>query len=159
MKKLMLTTAMSLMLAGTAMAEEKVIIYEDGAQKNVTLQPYDTAPGMALVAPEVEFEGYERIPAGEYAALTADKFEGANVYGIQGEEVGEIDELILTADGKIDRVVLEVGGFLGIGEREVAVPFDRLTIMRKADDPNDFRVYIDSTQERLEALPEFEDLD
>ena len=156
MKKLIIATALSTLMAGSAFADSAVIIYDEGAQKNATLRDYDMTPSTALVAPEITYEGYERVPVAEYTALTADKLDDANVYGLNGEEIGEIDELILSADGKIDRVVLEVGGFLGIGEREVAVPFDRLTVLRRTGVADDFRIYMDSTQERLEALPEYE---
>lgn len=158
MKKLIIAAATSTLMAGAAFAQTQtpVIVYDEGAQKNAVIGDYDMAPATALTAPEVTYEGYERFPVAEYNTLTADKLDDANVYGINGEEVGEIDELILTADGKIDRVVLEVGGFLGIGEREVAIPFDRMTILRRTGVADDFRIYVDSTQERLEALPEYQ---
>ena len=156
MKKLIIATAVTTMMAGTAMAETPVVVFDEGVQKNAVVKDYDMAPATALTVPEVEYEGYERFPVAEYNTLTADKLDDANVYGLNGEEIGEIDEIILTADGQIDRVVLEVGGFLGIGEREVAVPFDRMTILRRTGVADDFRIYIDSTQERLEALPEYE---
>ena len=156
MKKLVIATALTTMMAGTAMAETPVVVFDEGVQKNAVVKDYDMAPATALTVPEVEYEGYERFPVAEYNTLTADKLDDANVYGLNGEEIGEIDEIILTADGQIDRVVLEVGGFLGIGEREVAVPFDRMTILRRTGVADDFRIYIDSTQERLEALPEYE---
>lgn len=155
MKKLITAAALSTLMAGAAYAQN-AIVYDDGMQRNATITDYDMTPSTALVAPEVEYEGYERFPVAEYNTLTADKLDDANVYGINGEEIGEIDELILTAEGQIDRVVLEVGGFLGIGEREVAVPFDRMTILRRTGVADDFRIYMDSTAERLEALPEYE---
>lgn len=58
---------------------------------------------------------------------------GARVYGSGDEDVGEIGELLLTDDGKLDRAVIDVGGFIGIGEKPVAVNLDELTIMQKGD--------------------------
>ena len=158
MKKLILAAAATTLMAGTAIADTKVLIYEDGQAVERNLRDYDTAPSMALVRPEMTYEGYTPLTDAEYGELTADRLDDATVYGANNEEVGEIDELILAADGKmIDRVVLEVGGFLGIGEREVVVPFDRMNILR--GEAGDFRIYVDSTQERLEALPEYEAYD
>ena len=45
----------------------------------------------------------------------------------QNETVGEVDDLILSRTGKIQYVVLSVGGFLGIGDKLVAVPFNYIT--------------------------------
>jgi hypothetical protein len=104
-----------------------------------------------LVRPEVTREGYK---AAEAAELTADKLEGARVYGPGDEEVGEINKLILDSSGQIERVVLDVGGFLGMGERQIAVTLDELNIVRTGDS-NEFRVFIDSNQTNLKAQPEY----
>lgn len=104
-----------------------------------------------LVRPEVTREGYK---ATEAAELTADKLEGARVYGPKDEDVGEINRLVLNSKGQIDRVVLDVGGFLGMGERQIAVTLDELTIVR-ADGGDDFRVYVDANKANLEAQPEY----
>ena len=106
-------------------------------------------PGMLV---PVEREGYAMV---ETSALTADMLEGTRVYGVNDEDVGEVGEILLDDSGKVKDVVLDVGGFLGLGEREVAVPMDRLQILRN-DAGDDVRIYIDATQDALEALPEYE---
>jgi sporulation protein YlmC with PRC-barrel domain len=54
------------------------------------------------------------------------KLLGVDVYNEANEKVGDIEELILDKSGKIEHVVLGVGGFLGMGEHYVAVAFDKL---------------------------------
>jgi sporulation protein YlmC with PRC-barrel domain len=54
------------------------------------------------------------------------KLIGVNVYNDNNEKIGDINELIVDKSGKIDEVVLGVGGFLGMGEHYVAVPMDKL---------------------------------
>lgn len=103
-----------------------------------------------LTAPTVTRDGYE--PA-EMEQLTSEMLTGARVYGSDDEDIGEIGELLLTSEGTIDRAIIDVGGFLGLGERHVAVTLEELTILQ-AD--GDVRVYIDATQEALEAQPEYE---
>jgi sporulation protein YlmC with PRC-barrel domain len=49
-----------------------------------------------------------------------------NVYNAQNEKIGDIKELMLKKDGNIDSVVIGVGGFLGIGERDVAVKWSEI---------------------------------
>jgi sporulation protein YlmC with PRC-barrel domain len=54
------------------------------------------------------------------------KLIGVDVYDEANEKVGDIEELILDKSGKVEHVVLGVGGFLGMGEHYVAVAFDKL---------------------------------
>ncbi|PVH29151.1 PRC-barrel domain-containing protein [Pararhodobacter oceanensis] len=105
-----------------------------------------------MMAPSIEREGYRTVTIDD---LTTEDLTGARVYGVGDEDVGEISELIVSTDGVIEEAAIDVGGFLGIGEHTVAVSFDELTVIR-ADDGGDLRVYIDSSQEALEAQPEYE---
>ena len=54
------------------------------------------------------------------------KLIGVDVYNEANEKIGNIEELILDKSGKVEHVVLGVGGFLGMGEHSVAVAFDKL---------------------------------
>ena len=56
----------------------------------------------------------------------ASKLIGVNVYNGQNEKIGDIKELMVDKDGKLANVVIGVGGFLGMGERDVAVKFSEL---------------------------------
>ena len=97
-----------------------------------------------LTAPAVEREGYANATADEVAALTAEDLEGSYVYGANDETVGEIGALVMGDNGEVGQVVINVGGFLGIGEKPVAVTWDELQIMKNAEG-DDFRIYIDSS--------------
>jgi len=54
------------------------------------------------------------------------KMIGVNVYNESNEKLGSIDELIMNKEGKIDKVIVGVGGFLGVGQHDIAVNFDQL---------------------------------
>jgi sporulation protein YlmC with PRC-barrel domain len=54
------------------------------------------------------------------------KVIGVNVYNENNEKIGDIEEIIIDKSGKVDNVVLGVGGFLGMGEHYVAVPMEKL---------------------------------
>jgi len=56
----------------------------------------------------------------------ASKLVGVNVYGPNDAKVGDINEVIIDRDGKVAAVVIGVGGFLGIGEKNVALPYASL---------------------------------
>jgi hypothetical protein len=65
---------------------------------------------------------------------------------------------LATENGEqISYAIVNVGGFLGIGQRQVAIPFDALQL-QTGEDENDYAFYLDANQEQLEALPEV-DLD
>jgi sporulation protein YlmC with PRC-barrel domain len=60
----------------------------------------------------------------EYSAY---KLVGVNVYNQGNEKIGEVKDVLLIAKaGKADKVILSVGGFLGLGERYVAIPYDQI---------------------------------
>ena len=56
----------------------------------------------------------------------ASKLRGLDVYNNSNEKIGDIREVLLNRDGKAEAVVIGVGGFLGIGERDVALPFSAI---------------------------------
>lgn len=103
-----------------------------------------------LKRPNVAREGYAET---DYSVLTADKLEGARLYGVEDEDVGEVETLIVDDSGKITHVLADIGGFLGMGEHTVKLAFEELQIINNAD-ATDFRIYVDSTEEQLEKLPE-----
>lgn len=126
----------------------------DTAETKVTAKS-EMASDLALMRPVMERDGYVEIAQMEVEQLTADKMQGAYVYGANDETVGEIGELLLDDSGKISQAVINVGGFLGLGEKPVAVSFEKIQIL-KGVDGDAYRFYIDSTEEKLEALPEYE---
>lgn len=75
---------------------------------------------------------------------------GTEVYSSRGDEVGEIERVLRDENGQIDEVVVEFGGFLGLGDEEVVVPQDRVRM-----EPGNDRVIVEMTEEELEQLPEY----
>lgn len=105
------------------------------------------------------YEG--QATGGFYAAdpnqILATRFIGANIYsgtGDDAEVVGDVNDIIMTPDGRAVAVITGVGGFLGIGEKEVAVSMDSLT-WRKDADGNDTLVG-QFAKADLEAAPAFD---
>lgn len=56
----------------------------------------------------------------------ASKLMGVDIYGPNNEKVGDVTEVIVDRSGRIDSVTVGVGGFLGIGTKDVAIPFDQI---------------------------------
>jgi PRC-barrel domain len=80
-------------------------------------------------------------------------FLGAIVRNPAGEPVGDVNDLIFDSGGKISTVVLGVGGFLGMGEKNVGVPFTALTMSAGADGAR--MIVVPLTKDQLKAAPVF----
>ncbi|WP_029029626.1 PRC-barrel domain-containing protein [Salinarimonas rosea] len=84
---------------------------------------------------------------------TADDLDDVEVWGANGEEIGEVEEVVVGADGT-HYIVLEVGGFLGIGDDDVAIPMDRF-----AARGDEGLVLVSMTEDELEQMAEYEEGD
>jgi sporulation protein YlmC with PRC-barrel domain len=84
--------------------------------------------------------------------VRASAFIGEDVTNGKGERVGTVDDLIVSDGDRVFYAVLSVGGFLGVGEKLVAVPFEELKIGTK--DVGGLIMY-DTTKEKLKAQPSF----
>ncbi|MGR3407223.1 PRC-barrel domain-containing protein [Roseovarius indicus] len=89
--------------------------------------------------------------------LTAEELEGVSVYGAEDDRLGEISNLVLTDDGKISEVIVDVGGFLGLGEKPVALPFEDLELRRSDDSmTGGLRATTGYSSEDLEGMDSWE---
>jgi len=84
--------------------------------------------------------------------VRASEFIGENVTNGKGEKVGTVDDLIVSQGDRVFYAVLSVGGFLGVGDKLVAVPFEELRIGAK--DVEGLVMY-DTTKKKLMAQPAF----
>jgi len=66
----------------------------------------------------------QSVQGGE--AWRASKLKGLNVYNDQNEKLGDISELLIDKSGKVEGVVIGVGGFLGMGEHDIKVEMSKL---------------------------------
>jgi sporulation protein YlmC with PRC-barrel domain len=86
--------------------------------------------------------------------LKVSKLIGAKVVNSQGETIGEVDDLLVTAGQT--RLVLSVGEFLGMGGHAVSVSLEQVSLERQRDDRDELRVSVGMTKDQLKALPEYE---
>jgi sporulation protein YlmC with PRC-barrel domain len=82
--------------------------------------------------------------------ISIDDLEEMEIYGPNGEEVGEVDAVLVDAAAQPVAVAAEVGGLLGMGEQDVVIALDQLT-----QDGDHLKVNL--TKEQIGALPEFDD--
>jgi PRC-barrel domain len=88
-------------------------------------------------------------------SILASTLIGSTVYSPANETVGDINDLIVGLDGKVQGVVIGVGGFLGLGEKDVAVKMDQITVQPEDANKSNVRLILNSTKADLEAAPEF----
>jgi sporulation protein YlmC with PRC-barrel domain len=99
------------------------------------------------------------------------KFKGTDVLGPDNAKVGSVNDLLFDKSGKIDGLIVGVGGFLGIGEKNVAidlsafqvVPYNTGTTgtsansaMSSDNDPTHVNLKVSWTKDQLKAAPDFQ---
>lgn len=85
--------------------------------------------------------------------LLASNIIGTTVYGGADENLGEINDLLVDRSGNVVAAVIGVGGFLGIGEKDVAVPFQAVEMSRTTD--GNQRLVLRKSKDELKSAPTF----
>jgi sporulation protein YlmC with PRC-barrel domain len=80
--------------------------------------------------------------------IRASKMIGSTVYDMQNRKIGKVDDLVLDKDGRVAAVVIDVGSFLGVGGKTVAVQMSDI----KSDNN---RLTLDRTKEQLQQMAEY----
>ncbi len=83
------------------------------------------------------------------------KLIGADVYGLDNAKIGDINDVLIGSNGNVQAVVVGVGGFLGVGEKNVAIPFDALSITRKTNSASIEKVTVTYSKDDLKNAPKF----
>lgn len=95
------------------------------------------------------------VPEQNQSEVLGTDFIGTQVVSKDKQPLGKIANLVFDQNGRIELAVLSIGGFLGIGDKEVAIPFAALT----SDQLNKKHVFlIDLTKDQLKAAPAFKTL-
>ena len=114
-------------------------------------------PAASPATPSAASKTTVASPAGTLAVATvkldsgwrASKLIGAAVHNEQNQQIGTVDDLILTNENKVVVAVISVGGFLGIGGKLVAVPYDQIRMEQARP------VLAGASKDALNALPSF----
>jgi len=103
------------------------------------------ATGTALAAAEL----MTSIPSDSF---TVTDWYKQNVYDPNNNKIGEVMDVLVSPDGRVSSVIVGVGGFLGAGEKDVAVNFDAIKKTTKNDT---IRLTMDATKDALKSAPGF----
>jgi sporulation protein YlmC with PRC-barrel domain len=120
-KRMSLACAASLLMAGTALAQT-------GTAPADTSAPTMSAPALnAGASASSSASNGKFVTEQKTGEFRVSKFVGLNVYGADNQKIGDVNEILIDVSGNAQAAVIGVGGFLGIGEKNVAVPFSSLT--------------------------------
>ncbi len=140
--------------AGSVLAEKPIGLDNDSQQKS-TQGDMNSGP-MAKGGQQsgMQHRGYmDAVPTN---GTHASNLIGADVKTAKGEDVGSVNDLIIDEKGQVAAIVVSVGGFLGMGEKDVAIGWDDVTRSAMSDDNE---LQIKSTREGLMSAPEFKKAD
>ncbi|MGF1619182.1 MAG: PRC-barrel domain-containing protein [Rhodomicrobiaceae bacterium] len=123
----------------------------DTADTPAMTEPGSTA-GVATTDLSSEF-----VTSASAGHMRVSELTGLTVRNSADENLGDINDIILGNQGEADVAIIGVGGFLGIGEKNVGVPFDRINVT--VGENNNLVARLDTTKEALEAAPAYVDRD
>lgn len=137
-------------LAATIVAGGVAWAAAAGAQTTAPAAPAPAAEQPAIIpAPGVPTYLSQRTQSQRLAT----SYLGKNVFGPDGQRIGDVNDLVVdTQPGGVPTIVIGVGGFLGLGEKDVAVP---LGALRNERIEGAYRLVINATREDLRKAPTF----
>jgi sporulation protein YlmC with PRC-barrel domain len=86
-------------------------------------------------------------------SVTVTDWYKQNVYDQNNNKIGEVMDVLLDKSGKVTSLILGVGGFLGAGEKDVAVPFDAVKVTNNNN--NKWYLVMNATKDELKSAPGF----
>jgi PRC-barrel domain protein len=115
--------------------------------------PKSILPEQSAAAPEAS----PFLVKQDQSELLAANLIGQTVLDASNESIGEVTDLITDKDGKILAVLVGAGGFLGIGQKDLAIRFQDIKVSR--DENDDLIVKADVTKEMVAQAPDYQTLD
>ena len=144
MKKLLLSTALSAALAGAAFA-----------QSTSTPSSTDASPAAKSDSAKMESSGKTNFVAAQKSdQWLASKFKGTDVLGSDNQKIGDVSDILFDKTGKIEAFVISVGGFLGVGSKEVALAPNSFDVVPGQNGSAD-KLKLAATQDELKNAQTF----
>ncbi|HZP77279.1 MAG TPA: PRC-barrel domain-containing protein [Pseudolabrys sp.] len=145
MKKLMIGTALSSLMVVAALAQT----------------PSGSSSTSPAASPKPATTSSSSAGAGNFIAsqkpdqFVATKFKGTDVVGSDDQKIGTISDILFDKDGKIEAYVVAVGGFLGVGAKEVAMAPSAFQVIKGTQGSSD-KLKVATTKDQLKEAQNFE---
>ena len=149
LKKLMVTTAIGGLMIGSAFAAEDM---KSPAAPTPSSSMSTTAPSTVSAATSAKFVNSQRQDQ-----YLASKFKGTDVIGTDDKKIGDVSDILFDKDGKIEAYVVGVGGFLGIGSKDVALAPSAFQLVAGDKSKNESdKLRLSMTKDQLKEAANFE---
>jgi len=175
----MIKQHLMLALIGTALVATPALAQSQSGSSSTMNPPAASTPapssatsGQASASGNAQF-----ISQAQTGQWRASKLVGVNIYGTDNAKIGDVSEVLLDKDGKAQAIVIGVGGFLGVGAKDVALPFNAVqwkdepapsattgsgaattsSSMTRSSGPKDYPDHgvLNMTKDQLKNAPEF----
>ena len=147
LKKLMITTAIGGLMIGSAFAADDV----------KSPSPAPAAKSTEMTQPSSSASSAKFVTSQRQDQLLASKFKGTDVIGADDKKIGDVSDILFTKDGKIEAYVVGVGGFLGIGSKDVALaPAAFQTVAGDKSKNESDKLRLSMTKDQLKEAANFE---
>lgn len=141
-KHTLTATALAVMLATPSLA-----------QQPASSPPGQPAPGTMPQQSGTQKPGFVQNQSPQ--EWRGSKLIGASVYGPDNQSIGEISDVIIDDTGKVKAAVVGVGGFLAVGQKDVAIPFEALKVTRRQASATIDKVTVSYSKDELNKAPQF----
>jgi sporulation protein YlmC with PRC-barrel domain len=162
LKKLMITTAVTALMIGGAAAEGMSPNSPAGtpapsATPAPTVTPAPAARSTEMSTPAASTSSAKFINSQRQDQFLASKFKGTDVIGSDDKKIGDVSDILFDKDGKIEAYVVGVGGFLGIGAKDVALAPSAFQLVPGDKSKNESdKLRLSMTKDELKQAANFE---
>jgi sporulation protein YlmC with PRC-barrel domain len=157
LKKLMITTAIGGLMIGSAFAAEdmKSPSPAPAAKSTQMTQPSSSSASATAASPSASSATF--INSQRQDQYLASKFKGTDVIGTDDKKIGDVSDILFDKAGKIEAYVVGVGGFLGIGSKEVALAPTAFQVVPGDKSKNESdKLRLSMTKDQLKEAANFE---
>jgi hypothetical protein len=154
LKKLMISTAITALMIGGAAAEGMTPSspHATPAPAATSTTDMSKAPATTAAASSAKFVNSQRQDQ-----FLASKFKGTDVIGTDDKKIGDVSDILFDKDGKIEAYVVGVGGFLGIGAKDVALAPSAFQLVAGDKSKNESdKLRLSMTKDELKQAANFE---
>jgi sporulation protein YlmC with PRC-barrel domain len=156
LKTLMMTTALSGLMVGAAFAQavdtKPIDKSPPAAQSPAKSPPAASAPASTTGSGSAQFINTQKPDQ-----WLASKFKGTDVVGADNEKIGDVSDILFDKSGKIEAFIVSVGGFLGMGAKDVAMaPAAFQTVAGDKSKNEDDKLKVSMTKDQLKQAANFE---
>ena len=165
LKKLMMTTALSGLMMGAALAQSSPKPMDAPAatppaatapapKADTTMKP---STGTTMTTAPTSAGAVQIVNSQRQDQWLASKFEGTDVIGANDEKIGDVSDILFDKTGKVDAIIVSVGGFLGMGAKDIALSPGSFEVIYGDKTKNEVdKLRITMTKDQLKQAAAFE---